>query len=122
MSDEPIFETMIIVIKGEMPKSCRECHLNDGVEISDEGEGKPTMFCVDCYITGMQYDWEDGYESKPNWCPLRRILCSLCRGMGWIMTIDEASVDGLGSMDCPDCDGRRVRTDNRVTVEFEKGE
>jgi hypothetical protein len=59
-----------VVIITELPNSCKQCSLHDGVYIADEGENKPTMYAVDCCVTGLQMDWEAGYECRPDWCPL----------------------------------------------------
>ena len=55
---------------GEFPLSCGKCPFGANLRIEDEGEGKPTMFAVDCMITGNVEDWEEGYQYKPGHCPL----------------------------------------------------
>ena len=55
---------------GEFPLSCGKCPFGANLRIEDEGEGKPTMFAVDCMITGNVEDWEEGYQYKPDYCPL----------------------------------------------------
>jgi len=62
---------VIKVIVDMMPESCITCTLHDGVYVSDEGEGKPTMYAVDCPVAdGATMDWECGYATRPDWCPL----------------------------------------------------
>ena len=92
------------VIVDEVPESCKECVYPNWNSLGDR-------YCQ----AALRIIYDN--KKRPNWCPLVRVVCENCNGMGWVTTISETSVDGLGSMDCPDCSGRKV--DNIETIEYE---
>jgi hypothetical protein len=62
------------VLVNKVPDSCAKCPLSSDVEIYDEGDGKPTMYSVDCLVREETMVWESGYGCRLDSCPL------VCRG------------------------------------------
>lgn len=94
-----------IIWEGELPENCLECKF-----------GRVALQCTAVNrVLGFEND-----EKRPPWCPLAREVCKRCHGLGWITVLDDSSVDGLGSMDCPECGGRRVDIECRDSILVER--
>lgn len=96
-----------VIWEGELPRNCWECYLKN-------------LDNDTCHVTRKKVDkYYDGDSRHPD-CPLVRALCERCGGTGWITTLDDSSIDGLGSMDCPYCGGRKVDIEYRDSILVER--
>lgn len=80
---------MSVVVRMEMPKSCRECPFMTGCSYC-EGYSDSCVLAPDGVECGWDFFHEEGPTKRPDWCP---IICSIPEGHGRL--VDMRDIDSM---------------------------